>query len=315
MNYYELLGLDKNSSKADIKSAYKKLAKKYHPDVNLNKSDSEIKENSELFKKINDAYQILSDDKKRDQYDLKNSYKSYENIYNYGSYKDNRYSNNNTNYKNRFNPDASHNIINDVFLKEFKNQTYVHKYSSYDYDKNIKIDNNEVSIDIDILNHGKYCECTKSKDGMFFYKIQYSYDKSGNILYNKSGNLYINFYIPIPDHIEIIYNSNKGSFDIKHNTYISLYDLLFSDDIIVSNIIDKKYKLKIKNFKNINNIKCIIPNAGIKSSNDNPFNISSNTGNYIFNILINPVNIGNIEWKDLKLFKKFIKQISKDTEN
>lgn len=62
-DFYELLGLEKGTSEQDIKRAYRKLAAKYHPDVNKD-ADAESK-----FKEISDAYEILSDPKKRTQYD------------------------------------------------------------------------------------------------------------------------------------------------------------------------------------------------------------------------------------------------------
>lgn len=62
-DYYEILGLTKSASKSDIKSAYRKMALKYHPDKNKAK-DAEDK-----FKEINEAYQILSDDSKKQTYD------------------------------------------------------------------------------------------------------------------------------------------------------------------------------------------------------------------------------------------------------
>ncbi len=62
-DYYELLGVSKGSSEADIKKAYRKLALKWHPDRNKGK------EAEEKFKEINAAYEILSDSKKRETYD------------------------------------------------------------------------------------------------------------------------------------------------------------------------------------------------------------------------------------------------------
>ncbi|KAL1831760.1 hypothetical protein ACET3Z_001411 [Daucus carota] len=62
-DYYDVIGVSKNSSKSEIKSAYRKLARSYHPDVN--KEDSaEAK-----FKEISNAYEVLSDDEKRSIYD------------------------------------------------------------------------------------------------------------------------------------------------------------------------------------------------------------------------------------------------------
>jgi molecular chaperone DnaJ len=65
-DYYETLGVNKSSTKEELKKAYKKLAIKYHPD----KAPKELKEEyEENFKEINQAYSILSDDQKRSRYD------------------------------------------------------------------------------------------------------------------------------------------------------------------------------------------------------------------------------------------------------
>lgn len=64
-DYYEILGLEKGASAADIKSAYRKAALKWHPDKNQDKKE----EAEAKFKEINEAYQVLSDDKKRQTYD------------------------------------------------------------------------------------------------------------------------------------------------------------------------------------------------------------------------------------------------------
>ena len=63
-DYYEVLGVDKNASDADIKKAFRKLARKYHPDVNPGDKEAEAK-----FKEINEAYDVLSNAEKRQQYD------------------------------------------------------------------------------------------------------------------------------------------------------------------------------------------------------------------------------------------------------
>ena len=62
-DYYEVLGISKGASDAEIKKAYRSLAKKYHPDVNK-EAGAEAK-----FKEINEAYEVLSDPQKRQTYD------------------------------------------------------------------------------------------------------------------------------------------------------------------------------------------------------------------------------------------------------
>lgn len=59
-NYYKILGIGVRASEAEIKAAYKQLAKKFHPDVNKGSAEHE-----EKFKKILEAYQTLSDSEKR----------------------------------------------------------------------------------------------------------------------------------------------------------------------------------------------------------------------------------------------------------
>lgn len=64
-DYYQILGVAKNATQEEIKKAYRKLAVTYHPDKNQSDKDAEKK-----FQEISSAYEVLSDEKKRETYDL-----------------------------------------------------------------------------------------------------------------------------------------------------------------------------------------------------------------------------------------------------
>ena len=63
-DYYEVLGVDRNADAAAIKKAYRKLAKKYHPDTNAGNRHAE-----QMFKEVTEAYEVLSDPEKKKLYD------------------------------------------------------------------------------------------------------------------------------------------------------------------------------------------------------------------------------------------------------
>ena len=64
IDYYKVLGIAKSATESEIKSSYRKLARKYHPDLNPNNKEAEKK-----FKEINEANEVLSDPVKRKKYD------------------------------------------------------------------------------------------------------------------------------------------------------------------------------------------------------------------------------------------------------
>src|ERR1700684_557600 len=64
IDYYQILGIDKKASDKEVKNAYRKLARKYHPDLNPNDAEANKK-----FQQLNEANEVLSDPEKRKKYD------------------------------------------------------------------------------------------------------------------------------------------------------------------------------------------------------------------------------------------------------
>lgn len=77
MDHYRVLGLSKNATRDEIKEAFRNLAVKYHPDKHSQSSNT-VRENATLrFKQVSEAYEILSDDRKRANYDIRTNNKNY----------------------------------------------------------------------------------------------------------------------------------------------------------------------------------------------------------------------------------------------
>ena len=153
-NYYEILEVSQNASSEVIEKAYKALAKKYHPDANLNNT----KEAEEKFKEISEAYEILSNANKKAEYDY--DLQSYmDSLYNSNKYNNNDYENlilhtqeleneleslkrnNNTNnsYNNSVNQQiiddltsSLHDTINEAYSKAY-HDAYIKRLKDYGY--------------------------------------------------------------------------------------------------------------------------------------------------------------------------------------
>ena len=69
-DYYKILGVSKDASADEIQKAYRKLARKFHPDLHADKEEKDREKAKQQFQKVQQAYDVLSDEKKRQMYDM-----------------------------------------------------------------------------------------------------------------------------------------------------------------------------------------------------------------------------------------------------
>ncbi len=138
MTYYEILGISSNASQEDIKSAYKKLIKKYHPD--LYQGDKTFAEKK--TKEINEAYDTLSDANKRSNYDLKIT-PSYTETNNY-SYTPPKYSSD-------YNPYSYNNYYKNRYYSKYNNQQSSTNYSSKTDTKDVRYKEFSKKLEVNMI--------------------------------------------------------------------------------------------------------------------------------------------------------------------
>jgi len=106
-DYYKILDVDEKASQEDIKKAYRRLALKYHPDKN--KENKENKESEEKIKEVNEAYSVLGDKEKREQYDHGEDFNFFVN----------------------FDPRMNNNDIFSSFFKDMMGQNFRDQFSNF----------------------------------------------------------------------------------------------------------------------------------------------------------------------------------------
>ena len=137
LDYYKILGIDKNASQKEIKNAYRKLARKYHPDLNPNNKDA--KKN---FQQINEANEVLSDPVKRKKYDQHG--KDWQHADQFERAKQYQ-SQSSTSRRMRYSESGSENAFSDFFEAMFggaagtgRSRTF--KYRGEDYNAELRLD-------------------------------------------------------------------------------------------------------------------------------------------------------------------------------
>ncbi|MBN1250969.1 MAG: J domain-containing protein [Bacteroidales bacterium] len=143
-DYYKILGINKTATKSEIKSAYRKLALKYHPDKNITDPNT-----NEKFIKIKEAYEVLNDTEKRKTYDELINQKTYTKNQNYKTYNYNQSSNYqeyNSNLSDFENESVFSSFFQYFFGKRKKDNKFSILYEGKDIKKKISIDLEEAFL-------------------------------------------------------------------------------------------------------------------------------------------------------------------------
>ena len=180
IDYYKVLNLNQNAKQDEIKSAYRKLAKEFHPDLHISNPLAELA--SEKFKLVNEAYEILSDEKKREEYNLrtkfvnnnysegssssnspsdKNKKSSYKETADEYSKSNNKYNDNGSEY-NSTNKQGSTNERRDT---NGQKKAYYHANKGYNTHYSCYLHKNDIAVDKCVICHAPLCqECTSIFD-------------------------------------------------------------------------------------------------------------------------------------------------------
>ena len=234
IDYYKILGISKNATENDIKKAYRKLARKYHPDLNPNDKDAELK-----FKQINEANEVLSNAENRKKYDEYGEH--WQNTEAYEQAKQQQAYQQRT---QRTSGGYSEQDFSDIFGSMFGGETSHHrnvKYRGHDFNAEMHLDLREVYTmqkrTLTVNNKNIRITIPAGVENGQIIKIKGHGGKGFNG--GPNGDLYIQFSIS---------NSTQFKRD-GDNLYLSvdldLYKALLGGDIMV-NTFDGKARLTVK---------------------------------------------------------------------
>ena len=165
-DYYEILGVDKNATAAEIKKAYRKLAMKYHPDKNKDNKEAE-----EKFKEASEAYEVLSDKEKKQLYD-QYGHAGVEGSFGSGGFSWNNFSHA-SDFEDLFGGDGLGGIFESIFGGGFSSRGRYHEEHNKGEDLKISLSLTleeiasgvEKTIKMNIKDPCDHCNGTGSADG------------------------------------------------------------------------------------------------------------------------------------------------------
>jgi len=305
-DYYNILEVEESATHKDIKTSYRKLAKKYHPDTNKENQSYE-----EKFKEVAEAYDTLGDSKKREVYDesRRNPYQrngfggfggpsgfngegfGFDEFVKsaFGKNRRGNTDNDRLNIKIKTQADLSELLDDSEINVSFKRKLF-----------NKSEETKEIKFKIN-LRKRKYDIRKISSHYVVVIKISGLGDELKGVRTNTWGRP--EEFHAIGDLIVEIKITSKVDFkledgNISENINIDLYDVLFSneEDYIVNSILGKKYRIDISNPKNLSSLKFTVKSNGI-------INSSNNIGDYIANLIVNSPDLDKMNNKDIETLK------------
>jgi curved DNA-binding protein len=238
IDYYKILGVDKNATQKDIKSAYRKLARKFHPDLNPNNKDA--KKN---FQQINEANEVLSDPEKRKKYDqYSEDWKHAEEFKNAGQNQQQEQES----YRQTFQGARDEGEFSDFFESLFggfggTGRSRQVKYRGEDYNADLHLELTDAfkTHQQTLTVNGKKIRITIPAGIENGQTIKIAGHGGQGINGGPTGDLYITFMIA--NHPKFKRSGN----DLHTNTDLDLYTAILGGEITIDTL-DGKVKLKVK---------------------------------------------------------------------
>ena len=236
VDYYKILGIPKNASEADIKKAYRKLARKYHPDLNPNDKVAEKK-----FKEINEANEVLSNLENRKKYDAYGEHWQNAEAYEQKKQRQRQYERSSQGTSGGYSQEDFSDIFENMFGGASSGRSTSSKFRGQDYNSELKLNLKDVykTQKQVITVNGKNIRITipAGVENGQIIKIKGHGGKGVNN--GPNGDLYLQFSI-----------INNTKFKRDHNNLylnvaLDLYTALLGGELMVDTF-DGKVKLTIK---------------------------------------------------------------------
>jgi len=238
IDYYKILGVDKNTTQKDIKTAYRKLARKFHPDLNPNDKDAKKK-----FQQINEANEVLSDPEKRKKYDqYGEDWKHAEDFKNAGQYHERSSAQHQQNYQGARNEGEFSDFFESMFGgfggagrgrqvkyrgEDFNAELHLDLIDAFEtHQQTLTVNGNKIRITIPAgIENGQ--------------TIKIAGHGGPGVNGGPNGDLYITFQIA--NHSEFKRLGN----DLYTKAYLDLYSAVLGGEVTI-NTLNGKVKLKVK---------------------------------------------------------------------